>query len=288
MKKATIDFIEQYTKRFPAKYKEDQISLYATQTAFFLIISAVPFAMILLTLLKTFLPLEQSTFIFTALEGLPDTIRRYVFVFLEDIEAQPSLSITSINTITCLYAASKSTYALTQGLNAIHKIEDKRNYVRIRLQSIFNTLLLMLLIVFSLLILVYGGKITVFLQKYYPKFLLDIFELLNINQIITYAIITILICGLYVILPGKHLNFFYQIPGAVCTTISWVLFSNIFSFMIDHSSRFSFTYGVLSNIVFIMIWLQWCITFFLIFAQINAFIERFIKKLIENRKNKQA
>ena len=57
MKKETKLFIETSINRFLNKYKEDQIGLYATQTAFFLIISAVPFMMLLITILKTVLPL---------------------------------------------------------------------------------------------------------------------------------------------------------------------------------------------------------------------------------------
>ncbi|MGM9946458.1 YihY/virulence factor BrkB family protein [Floccifex sp.] len=280
-----MDYIKRYVFRFMEKYKEDQISLYSTQSAFFLIISAVPFLMILLTLLKTILPLEESTFITMISNSLPKIISNYAAAFLRDIQNQSStVSITSINTIMYLYAGSKCTYALTQSLNAIHKIEDQRHYIRVRLQSIFNTLLLMLLIIFSLVILVYGGKISTFLEKYYPKFIVEFASVIHFKNLISFAIITIMIAILYIILPGKHLNFIYQIPGACATALSWILFSNIYSYFIDHSTRFSLTYGVLSNIVFMMIWLQWCMTFFLVFAQINAWIQRICDRIKERKR----
>ncbi|MGN1276624.1 MAG: YihY/virulence factor BrkB family protein [Floccifex sp.] len=279
------EFIQRYIQRFFEKYKEDQISLYSTQSAFFLIISAVPFMMLLLTLLKTILPLEEITFISMIENGLPKTISNYATAFLHDIQSQSSMvSITSINAIMCLYAASKSTYALTLGLNAIHKIEDERNYIRIRLQSIFNTLMLMLLIIFTLIILVYGGKISSFLEKYYPKFILEFANVIHFKNLISFAILSIMIAILYIVLTGKHLKFVVQIPGACATALSWILFSNIYSYLIDHSTRFSLTYGVLSNIVFMMFWLQWCMTFFLVFAQINAWIQRFCDRMKERKR----
>ena len=284
MKKEIKLFIETSINRFLNKYKEDQIGLYATQTAFFLIISAVPFMMLLITILKTVLPLEQSTFIQMINANLPRPINEYATVFFKDIQSQSTVPIASISTITCLYAASKSTYALTLGLNSIHKTEDRRNYIRLRLQSIFNTLLLMLLIVFSLLILVYGGKISLFLEKYYPKFIVDFASVIHFKNLISFTIITIMIAILYIILPGKRLNFIYQIPGACATALSWILFSNIYSYFIDHSTHFSLTYGVLSNIVFMMIWLQWCMTFFLTFAQINAWIQIICDRIKETKR----
>ena len=56
--KRLIELIEDFSKRS----KEDNISAYAAQAAFFLILSAFPFMILLLTLTR-FLPVEQEAFI---------------------------------------------------------------------------------------------------------------------------------------------------------------------------------------------------------------------------------
>ena len=56
--KRLLELIDEFSKRA----KEDNISAYAAQAAFFLILSTFPFLILLLTLTR-FLPVEQEAFI---------------------------------------------------------------------------------------------------------------------------------------------------------------------------------------------------------------------------------
>ena len=74
---------------------------------------------------------------------------------------------------------------------------------------------------------------------------------------------------LYMVIPNHRSRIFFELPGAVLTSMGWIGFSYLYSFYIDHMANFSNTYGSLTAVVLLMLWLYACMYMLLIGGEIN-------------------
>lgn len=258
---------------FTRQISRDRVSVYAAQAAFFIIISAVPLLMLVLSLLQYIMPLSQVQLNELAMDVFPMPIHSYVMTVIEELYTQTSIPLVSITAVSSLWAASRSIYGLSRGLNEVYKTSETRGYFRLRFGAIFYTLLLIMLLIFSLVLLVFGNRIQLFIEDAVP-FLAEISAyIISIRTLLAIALMTLSFALMYKILPNTKIHFRYQLPGAIFSSLGWMIFSLIYSIYIDNFSNFSYTYGSLAAIVFMMLWLYSCMYIFLIGAEINVWIE---------------
>ena len=100
------------------------------------------------------------------------------------------------------------------------------------------------------------------------------------------VVLMVVFTVVYTWVPNKKLKLIHQIPGAVFSTIGWIVFSFFFSLYIKHFGGTSI-YGSFSTIIFMMIWLYCCIYLFLIGANLNRYFYPVICILFPGRKGKQ-
>ena len=67
--------------------------------------------------------------------------------------------------------------------------------------------------------------------------------------------------------------------GVLISSLAWSIFSLAFSMYLDIALAASNMYGSLTMIVFIMIWMYFCMWILLIGAEINAYFEDKLRKL---------
>ena len=125
-------------RTFLLKLKEDFISAFAAQAAFFIILSFFPFVMFLLTLLN-YLPFSAEE-LHTLVSGIfPSAINSMVATVFSELAAKSSGTILSVTVIAALWSASRGMLALVHGLNAIYGHKETRNYFLIRGISMLYT-----------------------------------------------------------------------------------------------------------------------------------------------------
>ena len=89
----------------------------------------------------------------------------------------------------------------------------------------------------------------------------------------------VLFLVLYKCIPNRKASFKSQCPGALISSLAWSIFSLAFSMYLDIALAASNMYGSLTMIVFIMIWMYFCMWILLIGAEINAYFEDKLRKL---------
>lgn len=274
-------------RAFLRKLKQDAVSAYAAQAAFFTILSAFPFLMFLMTLIQ-YLPLTESDLLRTATRILPETVSPFVVNIITEIYTTSSAAIISVTAITALWSASKAFLALIRGLNAVYEIEESRNYILLRIVSTFYTLMFAIMLIISLSLLVFGNSILLGIQKSLPK-LQDLFLLIISVRATTFMCIMILFfIALFLFIPNRKSHLLAELPGAIIASAGWMGFSYLYSFYIDHMSNFANTYGSLTAIVLLMLWLYICMYMMFIGAEINSMLKAYdtnrIKKLFSKQK----
>jgi membrane protein len=259
-------------KEIRKKLNKDSIGVYSAQSAFFIILSFFPFTMLLLTLLR-YLPISFDNLTDYSVEVLSPTLTEFVQGIFDEIYEKASGAIISVTSITAIWSASKGLMSVMRGLNAAYGVRSKRGYFRLRLAAAFYTLFLAGMIIATLAMLVFGRAIAVTLFGEVPIVSGVLSVLLELRFLIGFGILVLFFMFLYKVMPERKTTLYNELPGALFCAIGWVAFSMLYSFYVDNLSDFSYLYGSLSAIVFLMLWLYFCMYILFIGAEINDLLQ---------------
>lgn len=268
---------------FSRQMNRKNISAFAASTAFFLFLSLIPMLILLCAIIPYTAITEANlmTFITELTPGIMDSLAVSV---IEDVYDK-SAGILSVAAVATLWSAGKGTLALIRGLNEINDVDEDRNYLMLRGIASFYTVLMLLVIVLSLVVMVFGNALVAGIIRNIPQ-TKSIFDfLLHFRLLFSFAVMIIGFSMIYAYIPNKKLKFMFQIPGAVFSAILWNCFSWAFSFYVGRINDFS-TYGNLATIIIVMLWLYICIYIIMIGAYINRYFEPVYRFLFEYRKMK--
>ena len=121
-------------------------------------------------------------------------------------------------------------------------------------------------------LLVFGDLIGNILVTYLPYSNL-IKELWNLIRYIMVLIIMICIfAGIYRYTPAKRISWQEVFPGAIVSTIGWLIVSLGFSFYINNFSNYSRLYGSLGAVFVLMTWLYISSIILILGGEINSVI----------------
>lgn len=165
-----------------------------------------------------------------------------------------SNSSSIILVIAGIWAASVGADALIIASNIIYNYEDS-NYLQRKIKALILTVLLVFIVIINLVFLVFGNSLL--------KIILDLFgisaDLLFIFKYAKWPIALILIYFivkvLYTSCPDKNIKSKSVTPGAIFTTIAWMISSAVYSFYLTNFANYGRIYGGLANIIILMIWL---------------------------------
>lgn len=247
------------------------VGAYASQSAFFLVLSLIPIILLFMTLIQ-YTPLTKAELIEAVYEFFPKTIRGTIVVIVNQVYAQ-SLSIIPVTALVAFWSAGRGVLAITNGLNAIHDEVETRNYIFLRIRAAFYTILIILAMVIALVVLGFGNSISFLVTEYIPGFQKVTDFIIEIRAVASLAIFVIFTALLYKYLPNHKARLKYQLPGALFTSFGWMLASFVFSVYLDIFKGFSTMYGSLTTIVLIMLWLYFCMYILLLGGEINLFVD---------------
>ncbi|MDY3248729.1 MAG: YihY/virulence factor BrkB family protein [Candidatus Choladocola sp.] len=261
--------LEELIRKFIRKTGRDRVRAHSAEAAFFIIMSCFPVLMLLLALIQ-FTPIDQEQVIFTLEEMTPFEVSGILKPAVQSIFTQSS-ALVPWTILVAIWSGGKGTLGLTDGLNSIFQIEERRNYLVTRIRAACYTFVMILALIVSITIMVFGYELQNYLKKMIP--FLDTFtENMFPPMLIALAVLVLLFAILYTFLPNRRMKFRSQIPGAVFTALSWSVFSYAFSIYLDFAVNMSVIYGSLTTLVVVMLWLYSCMYLLFIGAEINQYI----------------
>ncbi|MFI3202047.1 MAG: YihY/virulence factor BrkB family protein [Eubacteriales bacterium] len=252
----------------------NNLSAYAASAAFFIFLSVFPMLLCICSIIP-FTSMTENTLIVLASKVLPTTILPFAISLISEMYHK-SMALLSFASLTLIWSAAKGILAIMKSLHVINHVEEKKNYVMLRLKASVYTIILMGGILVTLFIMVFGNQLVIFMVKNVPE--LDYFVNLSTHfrYFFTCILLTLLFVVLYTKIPNKKMKFTLQLPGALLASIGWLLFSACFSVYIDYFNAFNM-YGSLSTVVIMMLWLYICMYILLVGAQINYTYEEHIQ-----------
>lgn len=260
----------QCSREFLKKLKEDHVSAYAAQAAFFVMLSFIPF-LLLLTMIQ-YTDVTKSDLYIIAQDLLPATLDRFVIGIIDEVYARGALAL-SLSAFTAVWSAGKAFFALMRGMNVIYQVEEPRGYVQLRLRAAIYTLLFVVAIVLSLVLLVFGNSLHEMAVEHLPVLAVVTGTVLGLKNIISLGVLAFFFVILYRFVPNHKVPLDSLVTGAVFAAVGWFLFSTFFSIYIDVSKGFADMYGSLTTVILMMLWLYFCMYILLIGAEINVWFE---------------
>lgn len=257
---------------FTSKLKKDHVSAYASQSAFFLVLSLIPIILLLLTLVQ-FTPVTKADVMTAAYEVFPTTIRATIISIINEVYNQ-STAMIPITAVVAIWSAGRGTLAITNGLNCVYEQKENRNFVILRIRAALYTIVLVAAVVLCLVLLGFGNSISVLVNEHIPGLHYIMEFLIEIRIVATICLIVGFSTMVYKFLPNNKRRWRNQLPGAIFTAFGWILASFIFSVYIDIFKGFSNMYGSLTTIVIIMLWLYFCMYILLLGGEINVLLEQ--------------
>jgi membrane protein len=248
-----------------------KISTFSAAGAYYLFMSLVPMVMLLCAVMQ-YTPLTEEIVMDALAEYVPASLYHIVEWIVATIYSGGGAALT-ISVVLTIWSASKSMKAMMRGMDAAYGVERKENYFIFSLRACLYMLVFVAVIILSLIVLVYGGKILGVIRYFLPgSAAVDyIFGLLRyLRFMVVMALLALVFMFLFRWMPALKLRYRYQWPGAVFAAIVWVIFSSFFSLYISMSNRFG-AYGLVGTIVVAMMWIYFCIYFLLIGGYINHY-----------------
>lgn len=266
-----------YIFGFGNRIAEDHVGAYAAQSSYFMILSFIPFILLVMTSVK-YTPLTESMVNNWLMQIIPDEFQSFVQGIIREVYAK-STAVVPISAILTLWSAGKGIMGLTNGVNSIYHVTETRNYIISRIRAAFYTLLFILGIVLTMILLVFGNQIQGALETYVPVVARITQSIINMRTTISLAAMSLIFLMIYKFLPNRKASFKSQLPGAVITAIAWSAFSLGFSIYVDRANSLANMYGSLTTVVLIMLWMYFCMYIILIGAEINAYFEDKFRQL---------
>ena len=270
-KKSVFLKIYKYIKAFQKMLKEANVSAHASSAAFFLFLSIIPIVMIVCALLQLAPEVQTQFWSYVSQAIIPGKVSDFLQDIINAYQGS-SLTLVSVSAVVTVWSASKGMLALMRGMNSVYEITESRNYLLLRIRAFVYTIFLLMAILLSIGLLVFGNTVADMLL---PRFEIigRIWEWLQpLRHILVACLISVVFCTLYCLLPNNRLPWLEQLPGAVFTSVFWTLYSFVFSIYIDYFNGFSM-YGSLTTVIIVMIWLYFCMYIFFCGALVNRFWE---------------
>ena len=246
--KAALNLIKNFVKGAG----ERNLAIYAAGSAFFVILSIVPI-LVIISCVIPFTGLTEEIVIEAIVRFLPATVRKFMVSLVEYVYAN-STGMLPIAVVVAIWSARRGMLSLIRGLNEIHGITEKRGYFKLRIISSFYTVILLMGLLFTLIVSVFG-------QSIYENFLIQIPVLHEIMELIlafrywiSVLLLSVIFTLLYTFVPDIKTSLRKQFYGGVMAALGCAIFSYCFSVYVDNYNDFS-SYGSISIIIIIMLWL---------------------------------
>lgn len=280
--------VKLFVKSFIAKLRRDRIYNYAASSAFFIILSIFPFLILLITLMQ-YTPITKDFLMGILEDFVQDPMYTILSQILEEIYSTTAgAGVVLISALGALWSSSKGIMSMIRGLNSCFNIEDKRNYFQLRLLSCVYTVAMLIVMVFSLFLLLFGSTIYNLLHEYSIPLYTFFRFILKHSVFISAILLTALFTALFTLLPARKNNFLYMLPGAFVAAIAWMILSKILGLYVNLSPSFTYTYGSLTSFILVMLYLYFGMYIIFLAAELSQFFKLWLERLALRRRRKKA
>ncbi len=263
-----------------------QIGRSAASISWSFFLSLFPFILFLLSLLP-YLPhydkLQFYIFEVLMVNILPEHIQKDVTGYIQNFIIPNMENISNITIVFAMIFAVNGTHSLINGFNM--NTDQQRGTVKEYLVAFVITIAFVILIIASLLGIYYSEVV---LKLFTPEINISWFvnNLSRIIGFISFPVFYFILLALFYWVGCLKITTFKQaVPGAVLTTVLFVLSVYIFAIYVRDFARYNVLYGSIGSIILVMVWVNLNIILILLGNELNITIKKVrVEKLIADEK----
>lgn len=260
------------------KNKADNVSAIAAQSAFFIILSFVPFVMFAFSLISIIFGKKTVDL---PNDRLPtEDIRTFIAGIIQNAVNRSSSGTTIITALISLWSAGRGLYIITDGITRIYRLPDKQLWLIKRVYAMGYTaimLIVMLLILGAVSLgIILNTKLNEIMDNLLPDWLSS-FALYALSHLLIILFMTL---ALKVYLTckkadKKYCTFRALLPGSIISVFGWDVLNYGVEIYTKHFATSSI-YGSLGTVVVLMMLIYFMMFILLCGIQINfIYADRF-------------
>lgn len=247
------------------------VPLYAAYAGYFIVLAVFPALVLILSLVRyTGLQVEHLTDILAGV--LPAALLPAAERLIINTYANSSTAVVGLSALVALWSASRGVHGLLTGLNAIYGVSEDRGYFYTRFISVVYTFLLLLVLLLTLLLHVFGSTILAAVQGSENPVVRFFSEVLDLRFFFLLFVQTALFTAIFMALPNRRNRFWDSLPGALLASIGWLVFSDIFSMYVEHFPSYAAIFGSVYAVALSMLWLYSCLSIVFYGGALNRFL----------------
>ena len=275
-----IRIIIDLAKRTQRIYAGNEMAVYSGYTTLYILMAMIPLLTLVIGLVNLVPTVDLENLRSVVQELLPDVpqVQTMFETVIANVNRKAGTLAVSVSVIASLWSASAGVAAIQAGLQKISGTGG--SFIRKRAAALLYTLLFVLLIPALLIFRVLRGSIETLIASLnkalnIPDIASWLLRFMEYSGLITLAAMVLVILLTYTFLQGERRRLRLQLPGAVFTTVLWLVFSAFFEIFITRFWKASSLYGSLAAIFLAAMWLK-SITMILFYgAALNeALLER--------------
>lgn len=278
IKKLTENKLALFIDQLIFRLVDDGIVAVASQQTYFLILSIFPFIILLLNIVS-FTPLIDPNILDNIIYYLPNATQDIINSFMNDIATSSSQGLLSISAFLGIWTASSGMKAIIRAINRAYDYKEERSFLKLKFLSIVFTIALLILLTMVFLTLVFGETMGNMFFSFFG--IENIFVILwsYMRIIIPLLYMVLIFALLYKYSPciknRKAIKLRETLPGAIFTTLGWMIISTLFSYYVNNFGRYALTYGSLVGVILLLIWIFISSFIIILGGEINATLKYF-------------
>jgi membrane protein len=271
-----VDFVKLTYKEM----NEDHVMAFAGNLTYKALFAVFPFFTFLLSLLGIFNATDLVKTTVDKLSGVvPDSATKFVedqLLGITQSQAESAFTFGAIISIAlALWGVSGAFRSVMEAMNVMYSVEEDRPFWKLYGLSIFMSLAVVVLLVGSLVLVVFGEPIGVAVADLVG--LGSVFATLwSVLQWPIVACIVLFAFSLvYYFAPAARQRFRWISPGSIIAFVFWLIFSLLFSLYASTfgGNSYNETYGSLAGVIVLMLYVYYSALIMLVGAEMNQVIE---------------
>ncbi len=252
-----------------------QVGRSAASISWSFFLSLFPFILFMLSLLPYLPHYDKLQFyIFDVLMTniLPSRIQKDVSGYIQEFILPNMKNISNITIVFAMVFAVNGTHSLINGFNQNTNL--KRGAVKEYLVAFVITIAFIALILATLLGIYYSEVV---LKLFTPRFSISWFvdNLSKMIGFISFPLFYLILLTLFYWVGCLKITTFRQaLPGAILTTILFVVVTYFFAIYVRNFARYNVLYGSIGSIILVMIWVNINIILILLGNELNIAIKK--------------
>lgn len=205
--------------------------------------------------------------------AVPPPITKQILPIARHFVPHGSSGLLSIGAIGTWWAGSRGVNALKRMMDRTYGVLGQQNAILLRMISLFMTVLLAIALVMIVVIFSFGQQVLDWITPLLniPVNLPHLFG--TLKWPVTAVVVFLMLILIYYLLPNVKLRLRSVVPGALLTTVGWLLLSQLFSLYVRYFAQTVLSYGTIGFFIVLLLWLDFSAWIMMFGAMINVVVQ---------------